>query len=255
MTTYVVGIYDLQHGQVLSHCTMLRFVDTFREAEQKTPLPFIANQHLTNAVLHSSADATHGAGMRCRFWSEPIPRLPPSAMLSLVTNDETNALNSRVDTSSGRFLSFSRDRNHIRAGKHSPADAVLSIYQYYLNVLFSAESHHLVYPCYSTVPNIVATGIFTDCVHPQFADNGLVSSSNKFPGYAIALPTGATPVVYPGKTKTGKKFIVPGMFGVTQAIETLRRLHKITHPHQYQEAEQVHEDGNNAGPSSHTPPA
>ena len=86
-----------------------------------------------------------------------------------------------------------------------------------------------VYPMHITVPNIVACGEFKQLLSRKFSDNGLVSSSDKFPGYAVALKTGATPVVYPGKQFHKKRFIVPGLLSVEQSLETLERLHAITH--------------------------
>lgn len=205
---------------------MLFFTDQYREQVAANPLPFVESQYLTNAVLHSSNNPRQGDAARCMFWGEPVPRHPPAAMLRLVTNDESSPVNSRVDTSCGRFLSFGCEQNHIRAGNYSPADAVHSIYQYFLQILASDKR---LYPCTITVPNIVSCGEFAEPLAPNFSDNGLITSSNKFPGYACALATGSTPVVYPGKNKQNKKFIVPGMFSVPQAIDTMKRLHAITH--------------------------
>tara|TARA_B100002019_G_C21025048_1_gene476789 strand:- start:29 stop:682 length:654 start_codon:yes stop_codon:yes gene_type:complete len=205
---------------------MLFFTDEYKARVEKTPLPFIDHQYLTNAVLHSSNNSQGGAFLRCNFFGEPIPREPPSAMLRVVTNDESSAVNSRVDTTCGRFLTFAREQNHIRAGNYSPADAVYSVYQYFLQILASDKR---LYPCTITVPNIVSTGEFSEPLDPNFSNNGLITSSNKFPGFSCSLSTGATPVVYPGKNGTNKKFIVPGMFTVDQALETINRLHAITH--------------------------
>lgn len=205
---------------------MLFFSDEYRARVAASPVPFIDHQYLTNAVLHSTNNSQRGDGYRCQFWAEPIPRKPPAAMLQVATNDKTSPINSRIDTTCGRFLTFAKEQNHIRAGNYSPADAVLSVYRYFSEIL-SGDTR--LYPSNITIPNVVSCGEFVEPVNPNFDKNGLVTSSNKFPGYACALSTGSTPVVYPGKDKQNKKFIVPGMFSVDQSIETLHRLHAITH--------------------------
>jgi hypothetical protein len=102
------------------------------------------------------------------------------------------------------------------------------MYQYFGEILYDGEIP--TYPGLISVPNIVATGTFTDPVEAGFEQNGLVSSSNKFPGRAVCLPTGSTPVVYPGKLGKSRNFILPGLFNVDQAVQTLYQLHEITHP-------------------------
>ena len=205
---------------------MLSFTDTFSKKVAETPIEAVSTMHLTNSVSHSNSQAVLGAAPRVDFWGQPVPAPVPSAMLRLVTNDEASAANFRIDSTAGRLLSFTEHGNHIRAGSHSPCDAVLSIYQFYDEVLTGPG---LVYPMHITVPNIVACGEFKDPLSSAFDKNGLVSSSDKFPGYAIALNTGATPVVYPGKAKTNKRFIVPGITSVEQALDTVHRMHAITH--------------------------
>lgn len=48
--------------------------------------------------------------------------------------------------------------------------------------------------------------------------------------FLFLRPTGSTPVVYPGRDGTSRNFIVPGLFTVEQAVQTLQQLHAVTHP-------------------------
>lgn len=121
--------------------------------------------------------------------------------------------------------------NHIRAGKNTPADALLSLYAYFADML--QGNGHCTGEAYIdrvTVPNLVGTGVFTDRMDmTSLNTNGLVSSSNKFPGRAITLSTGCTPVVYPGCDFTNKKWILPGMTSVEQTFASIDAMHAVTH--------------------------
>ena len=121
--------------------------------------------------------------------------------------------------------------NHIRAGKHSPADAILSVYCYFHDVLQGNQhGNGAAYVDRLTVPNLVGTGVFTSTVNrASLESNGLVSSSMKFPGRAISLSTGCTPVIYPGNDYQNKTWILPGMSSVDQAIASIRAMHAVTH--------------------------
>jgi len=203
----------------------LTFADKFVQREKSDPLDFIETFYLTNTVMHSSAAPAGLATRRDQFYCglDMSSREFAPAALALLSNDSTSVHNFRIDIDRGRFLCFTKDGNHIRAGKSSPSDAVLSVYTFYNELLNGS------YPDRITVPNLVGTGTFTDCVTPGFEDNGLVSGSVKFPGKAISLSTGCTPVVYPGAKYDARNWIIPGMTSVDQAFESLRAMHAVTH--------------------------
>jgi len=203
----------------------LTFADDFTARDKVDPLPFIEAFYLTNTVMHSSAAPAGVASRRDQFYPgiDVSSRGFSPPVLAILSNDEMSASNFRVDTDGGRFLCFTKDGNHIRAGKSSPSEALLSVYAFYAEVLDG------VYPDRVTVPNMVGTGTFAECVTPGFETNGLVSGSVKFPGKAISLSTGCTPVVYPGTKYENRNWIVPGMTTVDQAFRSLRAMHAVTH--------------------------
>jgi len=178
--------------------------------------------------MHASTIADSERSQRTRFWGRSMSSRGETNILRLLSNDDTATMNFRVDTDSGRFLSFTKDGNHIRAGKHSPADALLSVYVYFAEILQDNETG-AAYVDRITVPNLVGTGVFVDTVDPAFRSHGLVSSSSKFPGCAISLSTGCTPVVYPGVGLQNKTWILPGMTSVKQTFASIHAMHAVTH--------------------------
>lgn len=203
----------------------LTFADDFVAREKKEPLEFVETFYLTNTVMHSSAAPPGMCTRRDQFYGgiDVSSRGYSPQTLSMLSNDETSASNFRIDSDSGRFLCFTKDGNHIRAGKSSPSVAALSVYAFYSEILEGS------YPDRITVPNLVGTGTFKEKVMPGFEKNGLVSGSVKFPGKAISLSTGCTPVVYPGSNYENKNWIVPGMTSVDQAFRSLKAMHAVTH--------------------------
>ena len=203
----------------------LMFADDFKDREKEDNLPFIKSFYLTNTVMHSSAAPPGKITRRDQFYGniDVSSRGFSPPVLSILSNDGTSVSNNRIDIDSGRLLCFTKDGNHIRAGKSSPSVALLSVYAFYAEVLEGS------YPDRITVPNLVGTGTFTERVTPGFEKNGLVSGSVKFPGKAISLSTGCTPVVYPGANYKNKNWILPGMTSVDQAFRSLRAMHAVTH--------------------------
>jgi len=167
----------------------LRFCDDFATAVKNEDLSFVEEFYLTNTVMHSSALPRDAPTQRARFYGRPYSSRGATPLLRLLSNDDTPTHNYRIDSDGGRFLSFTRDGNHIRAGKHSPADAVLSMYQYFAEML-QENADGGAYLDAVTVPNLVATGTFATPPDRAFAGHGLVNSSSKFPGKSISLSTG-----------------------------------------------------------------
>jgi len=209
---------------------MLRYCDDFEtHLKKKDPVSFVKSFYLTNTVMHSRASEAGHPTRRMRFWGNSYSSCGETPLLKLLSNDDTSGANFRIDTNSGRFLSFTKHGNHIRAGRSTPADSALSLYQYFYEIL-SDNKHGGAMIDMVSIPNLVGTGEFHEKLNQHsFETNGLVSKSNKFPGCAVSLSTGCTPVVYPGKDFENKTWILPGITSVEQTFESLNALHEITH--------------------------
>lgn len=98
---------------------MLSFADRLTQAAKAEACDaYLDKLYLTNSVLHCAAPAcipSNGSiPQRSRFWGTRFVQSGSNKTLELTSNEDTNANNFRVDTSVGRFLSFTKDHNHIR---------------------------------------------------------------------------------------------------------------------------------------------
>jgi len=206
---------------------LLRFADQFRARAGKYKGVYDLF-YITNTVLHCSSNKSRSPCRRSKFYQRRFKQ--NTAWLRELSNEDSRTFNFRIDTTIGRLLAFSRDSNNIRAGAGSPANAVLGIYSYFHCCLQSTTTS--AYPDRCTIPNVVGCGTLTNPVEETFHTNGLVNHSDKFPGSAVALDTGSTPLVYTSKTtdKKGRNFVIPGLYSVEQGIQTLDILASITNP-------------------------
>jgi hypothetical protein len=118
-----VHVHPLYNTNTTECEFMLSFAQRFTDATTASPFPFIEKLYLTNSVLHCSAPIPGNptcTTQRAMFWGTRFVSSGATRTLQLCSNEDTRASNFRVDTNVGRFLSFTRDHNHIRAGKHSP---------------------------------------------------------------------------------------------------------------------------------------
>lgn len=102
----------------------------------------------------------------------------------------------------GKILQFHRNKNLIRAGKHTHCDALYSTIRF---IQWTRTSDWFVQ---LTAPNAVVSGKFAATLCSTVKDHPASTHSAKFPGIAIKLnSTRCTPELY---LKSGS-FIVPGI--------------------------------------------
>lgn len=94
---------------------VLLFTDNFRKKLESHPLDYVESFYLTNTVMHASTVGADVPTPRGRFWGTPLASRGDTPHLRLLSNDDTPTSNYRLDTCTGRFLSFTKEVS--RGGK------------------------------------------------------------------------------------------------------------------------------------------
>ena len=193
----------------------------FRRWNRETvTLPAIATLQRENIVMHVCTQRNPRRHFLRRALGEPhTTKTTARTGLPLKwyssSDPESPFVHMRYDTNDGKFLHFSAKGNIIRAGKHTHADALLSVIRFFK---WSNCNKGAWFTGIAT-PNSVISGSFITPLSEKVKTNAYVSHSDKFPGIAVNISTAYANLSR--KTLLGNcctaeiyrsgKFIVPGV--------------------------------------------
>lgn len=119
----------------------LLFTDSFKEALADRPMPYIESLYLTNTVMHASTLPHSVRSGRRRFWGVPLASRGETPHLRLLSNDDTSTMNFRLDTCSGRFLSFTKEVRRALSALCRPASPHGQRLTFLFLMCFAGESY------------------------------------------------------------------------------------------------------------------
>lgn len=177
---------------------------------------------------------SHGTSVRARSYSRntvygvtPKPDIRQSSILTAhsISKFGCSSRHCRINTvpnTYGKFLVFASS-NMIRAGKHTPADAMKN------SLAFSkwvrrATGQQYVWHTAMSAPNMVISGKLTERLPESVKSHWSASHSDKFPGISITTQSTCTPELY-----MSGAFIVPGITSVASLNVALQAIDSALH--------------------------
>lgn len=177
--------------------------------------------------MHATMRATPRRMYLYRVFSKKwTDGLPATTFLQACRADSTGSpfAHLRLSTrSNGKILTF-KTGNVIRAGKYCHGDACLAAVRFQSWLHHSTHKRAAPWPSAISCPNTVCTGQLLASPSAEVKKDWCATSSNKFPGIAIAVPNNTcTPELF---LKEGK-FICPGVTTVTSLTQALHKLAEL----------------------------
>jgi len=185
--------------------------------------------NLTNVVSHGTSVTARPHRRATVYGTTNTTHVKHSPVLTAhsISKFGSSSRHCRINTvprhkNYGKFLVF-YSSNMIRAGKHSPADAMSNA------LMFSrwvrrATLQRYVWHTAMSAPNMVLSGRLTEPLPESVKDHWSASHSDKFPGISITTTGTCTPELY-----MSGSFIIPGVTTIDSLNIALKAIDVALH--------------------------
>ena len=183
----------------------------------------------TNVVSHATCVPARRSQHARIYGSTPTVHMQNSNVKTALSISKfgSSSKHSRINTvpahkNYGKILVF-HSSNTIRAGKHTPADALANTFRFSRWVRKAAGQKHVWHTAMSA-PNMVISGKLTCTLPPSVKEHWSSSYSAKFPGISITTKGPCTPEMY-----MSGSFIIPGVTTVASLNIALAAIDSAMH--------------------------